>query len=560
MCGLICVYEKDEKGTGSTHLIKKVKSALDKLNHRGPDESDIVHREGAVFGHTRLSIVDLSSGHQPFDVFQAGSKLTWIHNGEIYNHEFLKKELEEKFGYDFSFSKSDSAVIAPLIKEFGLKGFDQLDGVFGTVVMIDGELFVGRDPMGVKPLFYGYDKEGRIWFSSEMKSLIEECDELHTFPPGQAWSSKTGFYEYYKPEFRSEGKLESKLEVIKKELKEGLIKATQKRLMADVEVGSLLSGGLDSSLVAAIAARELKKVGKKLHTYSIGMDPQSLDLFRARQVAEHIGSIHHEILFTAEEGQNALKEMVTLLETYDVTTIRASTPMYLMSKVIAKDGIKVVLSGEGADEIFGGYLYFAHAPSGQDFHQECIRRIGRLHTADLLRADRSTMGASVEARVPFLDKDFLETAMSVDPEFKLIKPERCEKWILRTAFEDEDLIPEEVLWRQKEQFSDGVGYFWVDGLKELAEKVVSDELFAIREELYPHQTPLSKEAFMYREIFERIYPHPDVKKQVKRWIPKWQDYNIDPSGRANSVHVATVEKPIKAKEDKKSSSLALVGK
>ncbi|MCR9206282.1 MAG: asparagine synthase-related protein, partial [Halobacteriovoraceae bacterium] len=321
-------------------------------------------------------------------------------------------------------------------------------------------------------------------------------------------------------------------------------------------VGSLLSGGLDSSLVAAIAARELKKVGKKLHTYSIGMDPDSLDLLRARQVAEHIGSIHHEILFTAKEGQDAIKEMIQLLETYDVTTIRASTPMYIMSKVIAKDGIKVVLSGEGADEIFGGYLYFAHAPTSKDFHEECIRRIGRLHTADLLRADRSTMGASVEARVPFLDKEFLEISMRVDPEFKMIKKDRCEKWILRKAFEEEGLIPEEVLWRQKEQFSDGVGYSWVDGLKELAESVVSEELYEIREKLYPHQVPLSKEAFMYRELFEQAYSHPDVKKQVKRWIPKWQDYNIDPSGRANTVHVASVEK----KEETKAGDLALVGK
>lgn len=560
MCGLICVFDREEKSSEELVSLKgRVAESLMKLNHRGPDEYDVLAIKGAIFGHTRLSIVDLKSGHQPFSIEQKGSQLTWIHNGEIYNHLQLKEELSKKFGYDFSFSHSDSSSIGPLIKEFGLKGFDQLDGVFGTVLMIDDELIAARDPLGVKPLFYGYDQEGRIWFSSEMKAIVDVCDELHTFPPGTAWSSKTGFLEYYKPEFRKGGIKESHLETIRKGLREGLIKATQKRLMADVEVGSLLSGGLDSSLVAAIAARELKKVGKRLHTYSIGMDPKSLDLFRARQVAEHIGSIHHEILFTEEEGKEAIKEMITLLETYDVTTIRASTPMYLMSKVIARDGIKVVLSGEGADEIFGGYLYFAHAPTSAEFHEECIRRIGRLHTADLLRADRSTMGASVEARVPFLDKAFLETAMKVDPEFKMITPDRCEKWILRTAFQEEGLIPDEVLWRQKEQFSDGVGYSWVDGLKALAEKVVSDELYAMREELYPHQAPFSKEGFMYRELFAQIYPHPDVKKQVKRWIPKWQDYNIDPSGRANTVHVATVE-GASPKVEKKHPSLALVGK
>lgn len=531
MCGLICVYGKregiDEK------LEKAVSKALKKMGHRGPDDAEVLSVEGAVFGHTRLSIVDLSGGHQPL----RKDDLTWVHNGEIYNHLSLRAEL----GLEETFSHSDSAVIAPLIKEKGLQGFDELDGVFGTVMMIGDELIAARDPLGVKPLFYGIDSQGRTWFSSEMKSLVEDCPEIKTFPPGYAYSSKTGFFQYYKPKFRSEAPRLSDFELAKKKLREGLIEATKKRLMADVEVGSLLSGGLDSSLVAAIAAKELKKKGKKLHTFSIGMDPQSLDLKRAREVAEHIGSIHHEILFTLEEGVDTLKEMIALLETYDVTTIRASTPMYLMSKIIKKEGIKVVLSGEGADEIFGGYLYFSHAPSAGEFHEECLRRISRLHTADLLRADRSTMGASVEARVPFLDKAFLETSMSINPELKVITSKRPEKWILRSAFEGTDLIPDSVLWRQKEQFSDGVGYSWVDGLKDLAESVVSDELFIQREELYPHQAPFTKEAFMYRELFERLYPHKDVKKQVKRWVPKWQDYNTDPSGRANTVHVATVE-------------------
>ena len=542
MCGILCVYDKlGTLGEQRDVMVKKVEASLSKLSHRGPDEKDIQDSDKFIFGHTRLSIVDLESGKQPFQTQVDQESLCWIHNGEIYNHETLKKELIEKYKIDFSFSKSDSSVIGPLIQKLGIEGFDKLDGVFATIVSVGDELFVARDPMGVKPLYYGYDTQDRIWFASEMKAIVEHCERIETFLPGQAWSSKTGFYQYYTPKYREESlSFESQIEKAKTSLREGLIKATQKRLMADVSVGSLLSGGLDSSLVAAIAAKELKKVGKKLHTYSIGMNRDSLDLLRARQVSKHIDSEHHEVLFTAQEGIDALKDMITLLETYDVTTIRASTPMHLMTKVISKDGIKVVLSGEGADEIFGGYLYFAHAPTSMAFHEECLRRVKRLHTADLLRADRSTMGASVEARVPFLDKDFLEISMAIDPELKMIRDDRCEKWILRSAFEGESLIPDEVLWRQKEQFSDGVGYSWVDGLKDLAELYVTDEMFEQREELFPYQTPFTKEAFMYRQMFEEISPHKDVKKQVQRWIPKWQDYNLDPSGRANSVHVATV--------------------
>lgn len=535
MCGIVCVF-----GVLESELKEKksaVEQGLSLLTHRGPDDSEVLTINGAkqfsLLGHTRLSIVDVKTGHQPF----SEEGISWVHNGEIYNHKDLIKEyrLSEKC----TFSSSDSAVIGPLYQKLGVEAFDLLDGVF-SIVIIDGDQVVAaRDPLGVKPLFYGTDQSGAMWFSSEIKALEESCKEIKTFPPGHYYTSLEGFVRYYTPKYETQTPFLKEQEEVFSKLRDTLTKATKKRLMADVPLGSLLSGGLDSSLVAAIAARELRKEGKVLKTFSVGLDPDTDDLKKAREVSEHIGSDHHEVIFTIEEGLTALSQMVKTLETFDITTIRASTPMYLMSKYIRDQGIKVVLSGEGADEIFGGYLYFSHAPSAEEFHSECLRRISLLHTADLLRADRSTMGASVEARVPFLDKEFLEVSMAIDPELKVIKGDRAEKWVLREAFAKEDLIPKSILWRQKEQFSDGVGYSWVDELKALAEKVVLQERFDRRAELYPYHTPTTKEAFMYRELYAQVFTHPDSEKQVQRWIPRWQDYDCDPSGRANKGHKAT---------------------
>ncbi|MCO4792789.1 MAG: asparagine synthase B [Bacteriovoracaceae bacterium] len=523
MCGILAVIGKE--------IDEKVAfSASKKLSHRGPDESDMVVTEHAVLCHQRLSINDLKTGKQPIQ----GTRETYVvHNGEIYNHKALH---EEQFS-DVEFrTTSDSEVIIHLYEEKGYEFLNELDGVFAFVVVDGSKVLAGRDPLGVKPLFYGFDKEERIWFSSEYKSLIDHCEQIEEFPPGHYFTLETGFVKYFEPGWY-EGKKPTRGP---EELREALVKACKKRLMSDVPLGVLLSGGLDSSLVASIVAREMKKEGKTLKSFSVGISKDSSDLSKARAVADMIGTEHHEVVYTPEEGIEVLKEMIQKLESYDVTTIRASTPMYIMSKYIRSQGVKVVLSGEGADEIFGGYLYFKNAPTPQDFHEECVRRVKRLNTADLLRADRSTMGAGVEARVPFLDKEFLEVSMELDPKYKVTPRDGMEKMVLRKAFDDlfDPYLPPEVLWRQKEQFSDGVGYSWVDSLKELAESTITDEEFEAREMRYPYNTPSSKEAYMYRKMYEELFPHPSASLMVKKWIPRWQD-DKDPSGRASTHHVAT---------------------
>ncbi len=535
MCGLVCVFKKE--GPLEKSFDKLIKNSLQLLNHRGPDESEVYRvDESVLFAHARLSIVGLEDGRQPLKAIdRRGAQITWVHNGEIYNHKDLRKEL----ALTSKASHCDSVVIGEGYLKWGVSIFDKLDGVFATVLYHKGEVIAARDPLGVKPLYFGESQEGVLAFASEMKALQGICDEVHTFPAGHYYTREEGFVCYYRPRFKEE-RPELREDVFSK-LESALRKSVKKRLMADVEVGALLSGGLDSSLVAAIACQELKKKGKKLHTFSVGLDPLSDDLKYARMVSEHIGSIHHEIIFTEEEGMESLSEMIYHLETFDITTVRASTPMFIMAKKIRELGIKVVLSGEGADEIFGGYLYFRNAPGAKEFHKECVRRVGLLYSADLLRADRSTMGAGVEARVPFLDKEFLELSMSIDPELKMVTEQRCEKWILRQAFSKEALIPDEILWRQKEQFSDGVGYSWVDRLKEHAESLFSDRQFEEAKNQYKHLPPVSKEALMYRMLFEKHYPLESIAVQSKAWIPKWQE-NSDPSGRANTDHIRTTEK------------------
>ena len=524
MCGILAVI-----GSTSESEVEFIKAQSKKLSLRGPDESGSFVSDKGVLCHERLSIIDLHSGKQPI----ISDSYALIHNGEIYNHMNLRSEIgHEKFS-----TKSDSESILFGYEKWGEEVVHKLDGVFAFVILHEDGFIAGRDPIGVKPLFYGRDDQGRLWFASEYKALIESCIEIHEFLPGHVMTQKDfSPRRWFFPDWYRGIEVKAGPERIK----DAFIQAVEKRLMSDVSIAALLSGGLDSSLVASIAAKALAKEGKKLFTYSVGLEG-SPDLAKARDVAEFIGSVHHEIVYTVEEGLDHVEELIGKIESYDVTTIRASTPMSLVAGRIKADGHKVVLSGEGADELFGGYLYFAHAPSATDFHFECLRRVKRLHTSDVLRADRSSAGNSLEARVPFLDLKFLQVAMELDAEYKVLTPEKREKYILRKAFDDGTYLPSEVLWRQKEQFSDGVGYSWVDGLKDLADRKISDAEFSRAAEIFPHNTPMTKEAFFYRKIYTSHFPHESVDKLVKRWIPKWQEYNIDPSGRANKLHEQTTE-------------------
>lgn len=525
MCGILAIIGKGKDETLVRELSKR-------MSHRGPDESDLhITERGHILAHERLSIIDLYSGKQPIQ----GSKSAWmVHNGEIYNHQELRDTVLKQHAFR---SKSDSEVIVHLYEEFGYDFVKMLDGDFAFVV-IDGDDFIaGRDPLGVKPLYYGIDERGRTWFASEMKPLADQCKTFSTFPPGHYYTPKTGFVKYYRPEYEDYRKASKPFEP--KLIRESLTEAVRKRLMSDVPLGVLLSGGLDSSLTSAIASRLMKESGRKLHSFSIGLDPSAPDAVAARKVAEFLGTEHEEVHFTIEEGIEILDKLIWHLETYDVTSVRASTPMYFLSKAITDKGIKVVLSGEGADEIFGGYLYFRNAPGTEEFQKETIERVQKLFTADLLRADKSTMAHGLEARVPFLDQDFLDVAMTIEAEQKQPKTYGgVEKYILRKAFDtpEDPYLPHEVLWRQKEQFSDGVGYSWIDTLIEYGSGQVTDEQMEQAAERFPYNTPITKEAYFYRDIFHKHYPQKSAAQTVRKWIPKWQD-NQDPSGRANAAHI-----------------------
>jgi asparagine synthase (glutamine-hydrolysing) len=523
MCGILAII-----GKGKDEKI--VKQLSKRMSHRGPDESDThISRNGHILSHERLSIIDLHTGRQPIQ----GSSTAWmIHNGEIYNHQELRQGILK----DHTFrTKSDSEVIVHLYEKFGYDFVDRLDGDFAFVVIDGDDYIAGRDPLGVKPLYYGMDERGRMYFASEMKPITDQCKTFATFPPGHYYTPSTGFVKYYKPEYEDFTKANKELDLSL--IREKLTEATRKRLMTDVPIGVLLSGGLDSSLISSIAARLLKE--KELHSFSIGLDADSPDAKAARKVADFLGTKHHEVHFTIEQGIAILDKLIWHLETYDVTSIRASTPMYFLSKAITDLGVKVVLSGEGADEIFGGYLYFRNAPSTIDFQKETIERVQKLFTADLLRADKSTMANGLEVRVPFLDKAFLDTAMLINGEEKQPKThDDIEKYILRKAFDtpENPYLPTEVLWRQKEQFSDGVGYSWVDTLIDFCSSQVTDEQMDLATELFPYNTPSTKEAYYYRTIFHKFYPQVSAAQTVRKWIPKWQE-NQDPSGRANAAHV-----------------------
>ena len=525
MCGILAII-----GKGKDEEV--VKQLSKRMSHRGPDESDIHMTENGHFlAHERLSIVDLHTGKQPIQ----GTSTAWmIHNGEIYNHQELRDTILRNHTFR---TTSDSEVIVHLYEEFGYDFCNFLDGMFAFVVIDGDDYIAARDPLGIKPLYYGIDERGRKYFASEMKAIADQCTTFSTFPPGHIYTEKTGFVKYYQPEWEDASKAVEAVDY--KAIRKSLTQAVQKRLMADVPFGVLLSGGLDSSLTSSIACRLLEGTGQKIHSFSIGLDADSPDTKAARKVAEFIGTEHHEIHFTIEQGIEILEKLIWHLETYDVTSIRASTPMYFLSKAITEQGIKMVLSGEGADEVFGGYLYFRNAPSAADFQQETIDRVQKLFTADLLRADKSTMAHGLEARVPFLDKEFLELATKIKPEEKQPKTyEGIEKYILRKAFDtpEKPYLPEEVLWRQKEQFSDGVGYNWIDTLIEYCTSQVTDTDFETAGKLFPYNTPTTKEAFFYRRIFHKFYPQVSAAETVRKWIPKWQE-NQDPSGRANAAHV-----------------------
>jgi asparagine synthase (glutamine-hydrolysing) len=525
MCGILAIIGRGKEEQLFGELSKR-------MAHRGPDESDLyVTERGHILSHERLSIIDLYSGKQPIQ----GTKTAYmVHNGEIYNHQELRNGVLK--GHTFR-TKSDSEVIVHLYEEFGYDFCNMLDGDWAFIV-IDGDDFIaGRDPMGVKPLYYGLDERGRIYFSSEMKAIADQCKTFSTFPPGHYYTQKTGFVKYYKPEYEDYLKADQELDLDL--IRTTLTEATRKRLMSDVPIGVLLSGGLDSSLTSAIASRLLSESGKKLHSFSIGLNADAPDAAAARKVAKYLGTEHHEVHFTIEEGIKILNTLIWHLETYDVTSVRASTPMYFLSKAITDLGIKVVLSGEGADEIFGGYLYFRNAPSAEDFQKETIERVQKLFTADLLRADKSTMAHGLEARVPFLDKAFLDVAVRIKAEEKMPKTyEGKEKYILRKAFDtpDNPYLPPEVLWRQKEQFSDGVGYKWIDQLIEYCAAQVTDDQLTGAGVEFPYNSPTSKEAYFYRSIFNKYYPQVSAAQTVRKWIPKWQE-NQDPSGRANAAHL-----------------------
>jgi asparagine synthase (glutamine-hydrolysing) len=525
MCGILAII-----GKGKEEAI--VKQLSKRMSHRGPDERDIhLTEKGHFLAHERLSIIDLHTGKQPIQ----GTSTAWmVHNGEIYNHQ----ELRDGILKDHSFrTTSDSEVIVHLYEKFGYDFCQHLDGMFAFVVIDGDDYIAGRDPLGIKPLYYGLDERGRMYFASEMKAIADQCKTFSTFPPGHYYTPETGFVKYYQPQWEDESLAVEELDL--EALRESLTQSVKKRLMSDVPIGVLLSGGLDSSLTSAIASRLMKEMGQPLHSFSIGLDADAPDAEAARKVAAFLGTEHHEIHFTVEQGIEILEQLIWHLETYDVTSVRASTPMYFLSKAIREKGIKVVLSGEGADEIFGGYLYFRNAPSQLEFQRETIERVQKLFTADLLRADKSTMAHGLEARVPFLDKAFLELAIKIKPEEKMPQTYHgIEKYILRKAFDtpEQPYLPAEVLWRQKEQFSDGVGYNWINRLIDYCSAQVTEEQLEKAATLYPYNTPLTKEAYFYRSIFHKHFPQTAAAQTVRKWIPKWQE-NQDPSGRANAAHV-----------------------
>ena len=519
-----------------------------KIRHRGPDWSGIYTGGTAILCHERLSIVDPESGRQP--LFAPDKKQVLAVNGEIYNHQDIRKRFEGKYQFQ---TGSDCEVILALYREKGIDFLDDLSGIF-AFALYDAErneFLIARDPIGVIPLYIGYDSDGKVYVASELKALEGQCERYEPFLPGHYyWSREPGMKRYYKRDWFSYDAVKDNT-ASTRAIHDALEDAVRRQLMSDVPYGVLLSGGLDSSVISAVAEkyaeRRIEEDGRerawwpRLHSFAVGLKGAP-DLAKARMVADHIGTVHHEINYTIQEGLDAIRDVIYFIETYDVTTVRASTPMYLLARVIKSMGIKMVLSGEGADEIFGGYLYFHKAPSAQAFHEETVRKLSKLYMYDCLRANKSLSAWGVEGRVPFLDKEFLDVAMRTNPEAKMCPGKTIEKRIVREAFAD--LLPDAVAWRQKEQFSDGVGYSWIDTLKQVTSDLVSDEQMAHAAERFPINPPRNKEEYYYRSIFAEHFPSDSAARSVPSvpsvacstaealaWDEAFKNMN-DPSGRA----------------------------
>ena len=545
MCGIVCAFDLKQD---SETLRPQVLEMSKRVRHRGPDWSGIYSSKNAILGHERLAIVDPASGKQP--LYNQDGTVVLAANGEIYNHLELRKKFDGKYQFK---TESDCEVILALYQEKGSDFVDDLNGIFAFAIYDskNDSYFIARDHMGIIPLYMGWDKHGTFYIASELKALEGICTKIELFPPGHYWNSgaqaPTRWYKRDWTEFQNVTNNSTSIE----DLHDALSDAVHRQLMSDVPYGVLLSGGLDSSITSALAKKfSSRRVESddtqeawwpQLHSFSVGLEG-SPDLAAAKKVSKHIGSIHHEVIFTIQEGLDAIRDVIYHLETYDITTVRASTPMFLMARSIKSHGIKMVLSGEGADELFGGYLYFHKAPSAKEFHNETVRKLEKLHQYDCLRANKSLAAWGIEGRVPFLDKEFIDVAMQINPKDKMINKERMEKWVVRKAFED--YLPESVAWRQKEQFSDGVGYSWIDTLKEVVESEVSDKQMDNAHFRFPLQTPQNKEEFYYRSIFEQHFPSDAAALSVPsvpsvacstpialEWDEAFKNQN-DPSGRA----------------------------
>ena len=566
MCGIICILGLKQDAVHFRHTALQLAK---RIRHRGPDWSGTYVHDHCIMVHERLAIVDPVSGSQPI-LSQDGTVALAV-NGEIYNHEELRTELEKEFKFR---SRSDCEVIVHMFEKDPSGAFlSSLRGMFGFVIYDSktGRFMAARDPIGIIPLYYGYGNDGSVWFASELKAITDHCSTFYQFPPGCFYDSslpgKDKIKPYYQPAWMD---IIPTAPVSLPSLKTALIESVKSHLMSDVPFGVLLSGGLDSSLVASIATRLIQSGacgdGSRLRSYAIGLSG-SPDLAAAQKVADFLGTQHHNLTFTIQDGLDALSDVIYHIETYDVTTIRASTPMFLMARMIKAFGVKMVLSGEGADEIFGGYLYFHKAPNGDEFHKETVRKLKSLHMYDCLRANKAMSAWGVEARVPFLDTQFVNTAMMIDPKDKMtVDPitgqKRMEKFILRAAFDpslnppaspdEPEYLPREILWRQKEQFSDGVGYSWIDSLKDHAETHISDAMMDTAQFRFPENTPVTKEAYYYRQIFESHFPSGAAVKTVPggpsiacssataiAWDESFKN-RADPSGRAmKEIHTAT---------------------
>lgn len=555
MCGFVGAFDLTQDLTG---LRSQVLKMAKRIRHRGPDWSGIYCGEKAILVHERLSIVDIKSGGQP--LYNKDKNLVLAVNGEIYNHQNIRNRFKGK--YEFQ-SNSDCEVLLALYQEKGVNLFDELNGIYAFALydIENNSYLIGRDHMGIIPLYMGYDDFGQFYVASELKALEGICPNIKEFPAGYYYDSRDGeLKQWYKRDWMEYDNVkdnDTDLEVLRK----GLEDAVHRQLMSDVPYGVLLSGGLDSSIISAVAkkfaARRIENNNEteawwpQLHSFAIGLKGAP-DLIAAQKVADHIGTVHHEIHFTVEEALDALSDVIYHIETYDVTTVRASTPMYLLARFIKSMGVKMVLSGEGSDEIFGGYLYFHKAPNARALHEETVRKLDKLHLYDCLRANKTLAAWGVEGRVPFLDKEFMDIAMRMNPQDKICGNGKMEKYALRKAFEG--YLPESVTWRQKEQFSDGVGYNWIDTLREVASKKVTDKQMEKAAERFPINPPMSKEEYWYRTMFEEHFPSASAAGTVPsipsvacssavalEWDASFKN-RIDPSGRAvKTVHAEAYE-------------------